>query len=803
MDVNLQKDLLLALRGVADVLKTPLALLDSEEQILGNWTFPGDTQQEVMIPLWPLSEGQSIKEQHQNLRERNGTRRFIVRIPLGSALYLIQSGDLPEHHAWVDGQLAQQVLPGLEHKMSLRASFLLELYILNICRAIFARRSLAEPTPLDDLDVENVRRIGLCLETKIEGHTPRSRVDSYSLRAVPSLEEFFGAGTVNETDHPDLSETLGLLTRGIDSSFNLMGLTGDFVVEAKSFQCFCNTIARQTMGDRCFANDLKSLIQAAFLGKGSHAAPPVAIVDNCHAGLTEVFAPVYAFGLIVGVVFGGQLVESEEQKEKVLKPFGRSGKADADVTELIRISGKGTVNKTKSVVSGISAMIGLLTERYAVARSEASLLGDVILTRHSSLRDVLQSACDAIKRDLAVQDCSIFLVHQGNLVLEATTAKKLCVRAKAGEQPRTVSRKEALGRSYYRVGEGLTGGAAKSKEPRFESNALKAQGWAGKCSETFASAQCFVAPIMSEDECRGVLRAVRLTEFPEMPKEHRELIGAFARHLGVGMRYRELAEGDSLTFKKRADELQDLLAEAAHELRAPLHNVLSLSTALRYTTATDVTAHARLHQQIKEEVYRAKREVDDYLIRGIEGREELKYNFQPGDIGELVEQSVSEFMSVAARKGLMIRVDATVRNLPEIFFDRERMEQVFRNLIDNAVKYSFANQREGVVIRAKDKTNTVTISVTDSGLGIPKEAQTPIFEGYQRMVEDQTVFKPGTGLGLKIAKKIVMRHRGDIVVESEPFLDDPKRLAKSEGYRTTFTVSLPKPNAGVRLGQHI
>jgi signal transduction histidine kinase/ligand-binding sensor protein len=794
MDANVQRELLLALRGVADVLKTPLVLVDSAGGPLGNWIFPSDVQEEIAAEVWSPRVGEPGEpngRQLSSIQQRDGKRRFFLRIAVGEHPYLIQSGDLPEHHAWVDGTLSQQVLPGLDYQTHLDAYFLLELYVSNICRAILLRRNEAKPRAFDDVDIENVRRIGLCLEKKIEGHTHRSRAESYSLRAVPSLEEFFGAGS-STTDHPDLSETLGLLTRGIDSSFNLMALTGDFVVEAKSFQRFCNVIARQKMGERCFANDIGSLIQATFLGKTIHGRPPVAIVDKCHAGLSEVFAPVYAFGLIVGVVFGGQLVESREQRDRILKPFANANYSKADASKLIRIAERGTIEKTQSVVSGISAMIGLLTERYAVARSEASLLGEVILTRQASLRDVLQNACDAIKRDLAVQDCSIFLAHQGALVLEATTAKQLCIRTKPGEQTRLILAKEAIGRSFYSIGEGLTGGAAASRAERFEINAMSAKGWAGKCSETIASAQCFVAPIMSEGQCRGVLRAVRLAEFPEMPKEHRDLIMAFARHLGVGMRYRELAEGDSITFKRRADELQDLLAEAAHELRAPLHNVLSLSTALRYTSAGSISAQARLHQEIKEEVYRAKREVDDYLLRGIEGREELKYNFQLGDLGELINECASRFMSVAAKRGLSIRVDSTVRNLPKIHFDSERMEQVFCNLIDNAVKYSFANQREGILIKAKDKPNTITVSVTDNGLGIPKAAQAAIFQGYQRAVEDQSVFKPGTGLGLKIAKKIVIRHQGDIVVESEPFLDDPKRLAKHEGFKTTLTVSLPK-----------
>jgi signal transduction histidine kinase/ligand-binding sensor protein len=794
MEANAINVLQLAMLGMADVLKTPLALVDSHGKLLGMWVFPGDTIEDVPsgMECWP-EELRFAPNRLTTIQQSATRRRFIARVGILDSQVFIQSADLPDYHPWLDGKLCEQVLPGLKFAMNREASFLLGLYIFNICQAIIKRSRQAEISPLNDLDIENVRRIGLCLETKIEGCRPRSKEKSFSLGAVPSLEEFFAPSSSGRSDRPDLSETLEHLTTGRDSSFNLMGLSGDFVVEAKTFQCFCNTIARQQLGDRCFGNDLKSLVEATFLGKNTAEHPPTALVSACHAGLFEVVAPVYAFGLVVGTIFGGQLCLSKEQQAKILAPFLDGNATSQDRDALIRVTEASTLNEIKSVVSGISAILGLLTERYAIARSEASLLSDVLLPRQANLRELFHHACQAIKRDLAVQDCSIFLITHGRLVLEATTATKLYVRTRKGEDPTVINSELGIGRAFYELGEGLTGGVAKTHCARFEPNAMEAKNdWVGKCSETKDSAQCFVAPILCDRECIGVLRAVRLTQFPEMPGEQRQLIESLARHLGVGVRYREAAEGDSLRFKNLATELQQLLAEAAHELRAPLHNVLSLSTALRYTSGSQVGEQARLHQKIKEEIYRAKREVDDYLLRGIEGREELKYNFRKGNLNELLFECASRFSVAASKRGMQINIDPSLKSLPQITFDSERLEQVFSNLIDNAIKYSFSNMKEGISVKAKSKANTVTISIVDYGLGIPTQVRIDIFEGYQRAVEDQTVFKPGIGLGLKIARRIVEKHGGAITVESEPFLDDPKRLARHEGYKTTFTVSLPK-----------
>jgi signal transduction histidine kinase/ligand-binding sensor protein len=792
MTGEIKRDLDLVLQGIADALRVPLVAHDAAGNQVCAWRAAEGSEASDGSEIWPLSPAQ-FGDKLCLLLTQGGSRRFVVRFSAEPEAELyIQSGDLPGAFPWIDEKLLPQVLPGLPFDTELGASFLLGLYVSTICRVVTAERPRRQAPRVDDLDVENVRRIGISLEKKIAGHVNRSRADSYSLGAVPSLEEFLPVQASSEADGPDLSGIFGLITTGTEASFNLMALSGDFVIQSKRFQPFCEKIVRPLRGGCCVASDLTCLIEAALLGKAAQGLAP-AFEDKCHAGLTEVYAPVFAFGLIVGLVFGGQLVEDHADRLRIVQGFLAADQPEGEAPRLIRLAEPGTIKRAKAVVCGLSAMIGLLVERYSLARSEATLLGGVLAPVANPVRVILEEACHSIKRGLALADCSAFLVEQHQLVLAATTARKLYVRVTLTATPEAIAADSALGHPFYDLGEGLTGAAAASRKPRFEPNAKNARGWAGKCSETINSAQCFLAPIVCADECYGVLRAIRLAEFPTMPEEHRDLIATFAQHLGVALRYRELAEGKSIVFRKQANEMQRLLAEAAHEFRAPLHNILSLSTALRYTRASDLPALVGLQQQIKEEVYRAKRQVDNYLLRGIEGREDLEYNSQPGDLGDLVEDCASRFETAASRRGLRIRVDPSVCRLPRAVFDRERMEQVFSNLIDNAIKYSFANEYEGILIKAKDKPGTVTVSVLDWGLGIPPEAQKTIFEGYQRAVEDERVFKLGVGLGLKIAKEIVTRHGGTINAESEPFFGDPKRLARHEGFKTTFTVSLPKP----------
>ncbi|MBV9259094.1 MAG: sensor histidine kinase, partial [Ktedonobacteraceae bacterium] len=98
--------------------------------------------------------------------------------------------------------------------------------------------------------------------------------------------------------------------------------------------------------------------------------------------------------------------------------------------------------------------------------------------------------------------------------------------------------------------------------------------------------------------------------------------------------------------------------------------------------------------------------------------------------------------------------------------DCERLEQVFTNLISNAIKYSPEGSPVEVVLSMQDAR--VLIQIKDSGQGIPKDQQEHIFETFYRTPDAQTSSKRGLGLGLAISKNIVERHNGRIWCESEP-----------------------------------
>jgi len=153
----------------------------------------------------------------------------------------------------------------------------------------------------------------------------------------------------------------------------------------------------------------------------------------------------------------------------------------------------------------------------------------------------------------------------------------------------------------------------------------------------------------------------------------------------------------------------------------------------------------------------------------------LKDSFQPIGVGEVVAKAVESVQPHATRKAIEI-VPAVPDALPQIKGDEGSLTEVVTNLLGNAVKYSFPNHK--VRVQAEAKSSEVLVSVSDTGVGIAKEALPHLFQDFARG-RSQPEGVNGCGLGLAISRRIVEVHGGSIAVESEP------------GKGSTFTIHLP------------
>jgi len=227
---------------------------------------------------------------------------------------------------------------------------------------------------------------------------------------------------------------------------------------------------------------------------------------------------------------------------------------------------------------------------------------------------------------------------------------------------------------------------------------------------------------------------------------------------------------------KKLDELKsEFVSMVSHELRAPLTNINgSIELLLEGTGACYDPEHRELLQIVGEQSQRLTRMVQGILnVSRIEAGQ-LVLQPQAFNILGLIEKVID----VWETRGVANRFERPhAVNLPSVWADRDRTEEVLFNLIDNAIKYS----SEGAPIRVDAESNGryLAISVSDRGIGIPEEEIDRIFEKFHRVDRKDAMESYGHGLGLYICRRLVEAQGGQIWVES----------VVGEG--STFRFSLP------------
>jgi signal transduction histidine kinase len=189
-----------------------------------------------------------------------------------------------------------------------------------------------------------------------------------------------------------------------------------------------------------------------------------------------------------------------------------------------------------------------------------------------------------------------------------------------------------------------------------------------------------------------------------------------------------------------------------------------------------VSALRKTLADILEEVVRLSNMIEDLLMLYKSETVQIKLDIKKVNIAKLLMELLED-MKILAEKN---EVNLKVGRIEEVFVDGDEMKlkQLFLNLVDNAIKY---NKKNGVVeINVENQGEFVNISVSDTGIGIPKEELNFIFERFYRVDKARTGASGGAGLGLSIAKWIAQMHNGRIEVESEL------------GQGSKFTVILPR-----------
>ena len=218
---------------------------------------------------------------------------------------------------------------------------------------------------------------------------------------------------------------------------------------------------------------------------------------------------------------------------------------------------------------------------------------------------------------------------------------------------------------------------------------------------------------------------------------------------------------------------RNMVADVAHELRTPLSNLKGYLEAINDGV---IKPDKKTISSLNEEAASLSRLVADLQELSLADAGELKMTFQSENIINLIQETVNATQSKATAKNLKLNADLPAK-LPTLNVDPQRIKQVIHNLLDNAIAHT--GKGGTVTLKAIEKNGMISVSVADTGEGIPPEDLPTIFERFYRVDKSRSRTTGGSGLGLTIAKRLVEAHGGKISVDSQP------------GKGSTFTFSLP------------
>jgi signal transduction histidine kinase len=248
-----------------------------------------------------------------------------------------------------------------------------------------------------------------------------------------------------------------------------------------------------------------------------------------------------------------------------------------------------------------------------------------------------------------------------------------------------------------------------------------------------------------------------------------------------------LLAGIALTLRTAMREMKlsamknEFVSNVSHELRTPLSSIRVFGEFLRRGRVDDPDKVREYGTYIESESRRLTQLINNILdFSRIESGRRV-YNFEPADIEEILAGTLASFSVRLRDKGFDISYQGPDEPLPEIEVDANAIDRAVANLLDNAVKYSDGDRRIEVALASDG--GELSISVSDHGIGIPRDELERIFERFHRVSTGLVHDVKGTGLGLSLVRHIADAHGGRVTVESEL------------GRGSTFTIHLPLRDA--------
>lgn len=209
----------------------------------------------------------------------------------------------------------------------------------------------------------------------------------------------------------------------------------------------------------------------------------------------------------------------------------------------------------------------------------------------------------------------------------------------------------------------------------------------------------------------------------------------------------------------------DFVANVSHELRTPLTVIRGYLETLLKKKDKGIQTYQKIFNQMNQHSARMEAIIDDLLLLSrLENEDYLPEEMVTINVAEILKTLCADAERISGRKQHIIKLHTD----PNLYINgsEEELKSLFSNIIINAVKYTPAKGR--ITVKWFKDDNHAVFSVLDTGIGISKEHIPRITERFYRVDKARSRESGGTGLGLAIVKHVLMRHNGDLHIESDP-----------------------------------
>ncbi|MBI5124539.1 MAG: GAF domain-containing sensor histidine kinase, partial [Candidatus Omnitrophica bacterium] len=379
-----------------------------------------------------------------------------------------------------------------------------------------------------------------------------------------------------------------------------------------------------------------------------------------------------------------------------------------------------------------------LKTAYSIAREVSSVPG---------IEDCLKALVNRISSYMAVKIVSVMFIDKDKRRLIVKVAKGLD--------------EEVIKEANTQIGEGVAGWVGRTGEPLLVKDITKDPRFVKRSESRYYNNSLLSVPLKTRDKVSGIINVNNKISRDIFRTYDLELLKTIADIAAPVIENARLEE----EIKKVDRSKYDLVSNVSHELRTPLATINEALSVILDGLAGPVNEKQKRYLEMsKKSVARLSRLTEEFLESAKRERARLDIKRNLFNITD-VAKNVVESLSVLAKEKRIVLEGIIPDKKVEIWGDPDKLNQVIINLVDNAIKY---NKPYGKVAVSMDENeSSVTISVSDTGMGIPKEELDKIFNRFYRVEKNIKDEIPGTGLGLSIVKDIINMHKGEISVESE------------------------------------